>query len=361
LRSLIDHLENPITSYRLHVEKILEDERKKESAKQNTCEDGIRKARDVGDNSARASCVSLSEPSAKDGHKPIQGEAPPRYPLRSNPNSKDHLLAPLSVFHKTTHNRREDEDNKGGCHGSGAVEGTFRIPPFEDYFNKATNKLREYIEIMYNDHPRNPETGHSFQCMLDVLELIEILQKLINYKNNDVWSDEFHDCKIEDDGNPILWSEQLACVWSNTSKKYKFKLARSLCVQELRYLQKNLELPCYYSMRSIQIYLLQRTKCILCTVSSSFRLYNVPLGNSSTDVFSLLTKPEKFKLLDMLIVDEAAQLKECETLIPLQLPGIRQAVFIGDEYQLPALVKSKVSSVYSDFPLFFQLCRLEPC
>jgi senataxin len=106
--------------------------------------------------------------------------------LRSNPNSKDHLLAPLSVFHKTTHNRREDEDNKGGCHGSGAVEGTFRIPPFEDYFkdyfNKATNKLREYIEIMYNDHPRYPETGHSFQCMLDVLELIEILQKLINYK-----------------------------------------------------------------------------------------------------------------------------------------------------------------------------------
>lgn len=87
----------------------------------------------------------------------------------------------------------------------------------------------------------------------------------------------------------------------------------------------------------------------------------MPLGNSSTNVFSLLTKPEKFKLLDMLIVDEAAQLKECETLIPLQLPGIRQAVFIGDEYQLPALVKSKVSSVYSDFPLFFQLCRLEPC
>ncbi|KXG36929.1 uncharacterized protein LOC8074437 [Sorghum bicolor] len=347
LRSLIDHLENPITSYRLHVEKILEDERKKESAKKNTCKDGICKAHDVGDNSARASCVLLSEPSAKDGNKPIQGEAPPRYPLRSNPNSKDHLLSPLSVFHKTTHNRREGEDNKGGCHGSGAIEGTFRIPPFEDYFkdyfNKATKKLREYIEIMYNDHPRNPETGHSFQCMLEVLELIEILQKLINYKNNDVWSDEFHDCNIEDDGNPILWSEQLARVRSNTSKKYKFKLARSLCVQELRYLHKNLELPHYYSMRSIQIYLLQRTKCILCTVSSSFRLYNVPLGNPSTDICSLLKKPEKFKFLDMLIVDEAAQLKECETLIPLQLPGIRQAVFIGDEYQLPALVKSKIS------------------
>ncbi|KAM0832855.1 hypothetical protein ACQ4PT_064636 [Festuca glaucescens] len=47
--------------------------------------------------------------------------------------------------------------------------------------------------------------------------------------------------------------------------------------------------------------------------------------------------------LDLLIVDEAAQLKECETLIPLLLPGIRQAVFIGDEYQLPAMVKSNIS------------------
>uniref|UniRef100_A0A0D9W8K7 DNA2/NAM7 helicase-like C-terminal domain-containing protein n=1 Tax=Leersia perrieri TaxID=77586 RepID=A0A0D9W8K7_9ORYZ len=47
--------------------------------------------------------------------------------------------------------------------------------------------------------------------------------------------------------------------------------------------------------------------------------------------------------LELLVVDEAAQLKECETLIPMQLPGIKQAVFIGDECQLPALVKSKIS------------------
>ncbi|BAD87708.1 tRNA-splicing endonuclease positive effector-like [Oryza sativa Japonica Group] len=34
---------------------------------------------------------------------------------------------------------------------------------------------------------------------------------------------------------------------------------------------------------------------------------------------------------DLLVVDEAAQLKECESLIPLQLPGVRHAVLIGDE------------------------------
>ncbi|KAJ3708111.1 hypothetical protein LUZ61_011816 [Rhynchospora tenuis] len=44
---------------------------------------------------------------------------------------------------------------------------------------------------------------------------------------------------------------------------------------------------------------------------------------------------------EVLVVDEAAQLKESESLIPLLLPCIKHVVLIGDEHQLPALVKSK--------------------
>ncbi|KAK7387342.1 hypothetical protein VNO78_28069 [Psophocarpus tetragonolobus] len=47
--------------------------------------------------------------------------------------------------------------------------------------------------------------------------------------------------------------------------------------------------------------------------------------------------------LEMLVIDEAAQLKECESNIPLQFPGLRHVVLIGDAKQLPALVKSEVS------------------
>ncbi|QHN91961.1 putative helicase senataxin [Arachis hypogaea] len=47
---------------------------------------------------------------------------------------------------------------------------------------------------------------------------------------------------------------------------------------------------------------------------------------------------EKFRFV---VIDEAAQLRECESAIPLQLPGLQHAVLIGDERQLPALVKSK--------------------
>ncbi|KAL5059402.1 hypothetical protein RYX36_031006 [Vicia faba] len=44
-----------------------------------------------------------------------------------------------------------------------------------------------------------------------------------------------------------------------------------------------------------------------------------------------------------LVIDEAAQLKECESTIPLQLPGLQHCILIGDEKQLPALVKSKIA------------------
>ncbi|CAN6587750.1 unnamed protein product [Malus baccata var. baccata] len=49
------------------------------------------------------------------------------------------------------------------------------------------------------------------------------------------------------------------------------------------------------------------------------------------------------KPVEILMVDEAAQLKECESLVPLQLPGLCHAILIGDERQLPAMVKSKIS------------------
>ncbi|PPS01631.1 hypothetical protein GOBAR_AA19013 [Gossypium barbadense] len=48
-------------------------------------------------------------------------------------------------------------------------------------------------------------------------------------------------------------------------------------------------------------------------------------------------------MLDLLVIDEASQLKECESIIPFQLPGLRQVVLVGDERQLPAMIRSKIS------------------
>jgi senataxin len=329
LCSLIDVLENPVTKYKLHIEYILEAVKatEKEIPKKD-----------------------VDELLLREEGNPL----PPDYHLCSKPISKDHLLTLLSLFRKPIHNTpeaKEEECHREGRYESEALNKVFKVLPFKNYLKGCYNKLSENlcncIELLYNDHPRNSDTAQSFRCMPEVLELIEILHTLINWytDNGDTWSDEVLEAKIEDDCNPVSWPEQLACLQINTCNISKFKLARSLCVQELRYLRKNLEVPNCDSTRSTQLYLLQRAKCILCTASSSFRLYNVPMDNSDSDISELVMKPKNLNPLELLIVDEAAQLKECETLIPLQLPGIRQAVFIGDEYQLPALVKSKVSYI----------------
>nr|GFC84213.1 probable helicase MAGATAMA 3 [Tanacetum cinerariifolium] len=46
--------------------------------------------------------------------------------------------------------------------------------------------------------------------------------------------------------------------------------------------------------------------------------------------------------VELLVIDEAAQLKECESVMPLQLSGLRDVVLIGDEKQLPAMVQSRI-------------------
>ncbi|KAK9088756.1 hypothetical protein Scep_027838 [Stephania cephalantha] len=70
----------------------------------------------------------------------------------------------------------------------------------------------------------------------------------------------------------------------------------------------------------------QNALLIFSTASSSYRLHTVDMD-----------------LLNLVVIDEAAMLKECESTIPLQLNGMRHAFLIGDECQLPAMVSSKIS------------------
>ncbi|TXG56667.1 hypothetical protein EZV62_017980 [Acer yangbiense] len=62
--------------------------------------------------------------------------------------------------------------------------------------------------------------------------------------------------------------------------------------------------------------------------------------------------------LSFLVIDEAAQLRESESTIPLQLPDIKHAILIGDECQLPAMVASNVSDEAGFGSLFERLSIL---
>ncbi|KAL5070542.1 hypothetical protein RYX36_021429, partial [Vicia faba] len=93
----------------------------------------------------------------------------------------------------------------------------------------------------------------------------------------------------------------------------------------LSLLSSSILLPELNGRNQIEKFCLSNACLVLCTVSSSIKLYT-----------------EGMTQVKFLVIDEAAQLKECESTIPLQLPGLQHCILIGDEKQLPALVKARL-------------------
>ncbi|XP_051193272.1 uncharacterized protein [Lolium perenne] len=197
---------------------------------------------------------------------------------------------------------------------------------FKDYFisnyKQIENDLCTCIKTFCNDLPRSATDRQNFRYMTEVLLLLTELGQLVQSEQDKQLQTLFSDTS---DGKSRCLFQNLV-VYAQDGVRSELKQARALCIEKLNYLSNNFHLPDIFDKRSIEEFLLQNSKSILCTASSSSRLH-------------YLQKAEPF---DLLVVDEAAQLKECDSLIPLQIPGIRLAVLIGDEYQLPALVKSKV-------------------
>ncbi|CAJ2652924.1 unnamed protein product [Trifolium pratense] len=105
---------------------------------------------------------------------------------------------------------------------------------------------------------------------------------------------------------------------------------RDECISILSSLSGTVLIPVFDERDNMRVkvgnFCLSNACLILCTASSSVKLNTVEAS------------PIQF-----LVIDEAAQLKECESAIPLQLSGLRHCILIGDERQLPALVKSKIA------------------
>lgn len=87
-------------------------------------------------------------------------------------------------------------------------------------------------------------------------------------------------------------------------------------------------LPTIMDTDSAKEFCFRMASLIFCSSSSSYELH------------SSVMEP-----LKILIIDDAAQLKECEMSISLQLPGLRHAILYGDQCQLPASITSNVSAL----------------
>ena len=126
---------------------------------------------------------------------------------------------------------------------------------------------------------------------------------------------------------------------STVDIKYMLHERRSKCHSVLRKLWNSfsrLNLPSAMNIGLLKDFCFTKASLIFCTASSSYKLHRVAMEQ-----------------LKFLVIDEAAQLKEVESAIPLKLPGIQHAILIGDECQLPAMVESSVCYCYLDILYVF--------
>ncbi|OVA06987.1 UvrD-like Helicase [Macleaya cordata] len=184
--------------------------------------------------------------------------------------------------------------------------------------------LKTCINVLCTHLPKRFILEHNFENMVYLLDLLESFGSLL-YQNGvvdkeleELFAYPELDCSKDKHGSEAFLCSTLATL-------YKMRIEY---IDVLRSLSHSLDdrLPNFRSRVLVREFCFQSASLFFCTVSSSYSLHMVEM-----------------EPLNLLVIDEAAQLKECESLIPLQLGGIRHAILIGDECQLPALVNSKVS------------------
>ncbi|KAL5829949.1 hypothetical protein ACOSQ3_019417 [Xanthoceras sorbifolium] len=208
--------------------------------------------------------------------------------------------------------RNETEGSNGECKSF--------LDFAKERFNVAATALRNCLFIFCTHVPKWYILDANFQNILDLISLLESFETLLFQDN--------------------MASEELEEIFSHSvngdfselrmDEKYLLQKRRSECHSVLNTLWvslNELNLPIVMNEESLKHFCFEKASLIFCTASSSYKLHSVDM--------------EPFSIL---VIDEAAQLRESESTIPLRLPDIKHAILIGDEHQLPAMVESNVSN-----------------
>ncbi|KAJ1272391.1 hypothetical protein BS78_06G198400 [Paspalum vaginatum] len=199
--------------------------------------------------------------------------------------------------------------------GTTLLESSFVRSRFHQIFRKLTNCFRTIMSQV----PRAILLEKNYKNIVSLIEMLEGFRKLLDKKivGNDAAVHVFLTTgakKFDDSGAEEAGKSELV---------QNLMQSKALILGMARTLLRDLKLPVTRSRFRIKKLCLRSASFVFCTVSGSAKLNN--------------------QKMDLLLIDEAAQLKECESLIPLQPSGLKHAVLIGDECQLPATVKSKVA------------------
>nr|XP_043619899.1 uncharacterized protein LOC122591713 [Erigeron canadensis] len=184
----------------------------------------------------------------------------------------------------------------------------------QDQFVSSVMPLRRCIFTFLTHVPRSFMKEYNFHSLIHLLDNLSSFESLL-----------FGEKLVSKELEHLFSSKPLPDELENMSL---INSVRAMSISIIRGLQISLEtlgLPDVVNRHVIVEFCFKRASLIFCTTSSSYKLHVVPM-----------------KPLNILVIDEAAQLKEAESTIPLQLPGMKHAILIGDECQLPAMVTSNV-------------------
>lgn len=184
-------------------------------------------------------------------------------------------------------------------------------------FGILASELRTCVESLCIHMPTTSINVESCEKMAELLSVLNCFEKVISETS----------LSVNEVREVFSMKEEVGISHPLSRKKLAFQLynIRGQCLGLLKYLNKNVLTPEFLDKKLIEEFCLQNASLVFCTSSSASKLHLI-----------------RMQPLDLLVIDEAAQLKECEATIPLRLCGVKHAVLIGDEHQLPALVKSKV-------------------
>ncbi|XP_057420200.1 uncharacterized protein LOC130714313 [Lotus japonicus] len=193
-------------------------------------------------------------------------------------------------------------------------------------FLELASPLRTCISILCTHIAKSYIREHNFEGMVCLIQSLDCFETLL-LQTNVV-------CEVLEE----LFSppqSQHSSFESSEGAEYLLNKKRTECLSFLITLKRSLGdlnwpefMPSKLHLfeESIRVFCFQTSSLIFATASSSFKLHFVSM-----------------EPLNVLVVDEAAQLKECESIIPLLLRDIDHAILVGDERQLPAMVESNVS------------------
>ncbi|GMJ04502.1 hypothetical protein HRI_004119400 [Hibiscus trionum] len=220
------------------------------------------------------------------------------------------------------HGTEDENKEKEWCNETDCKKGIHKsfLEYARERFATIALPLRRCVSILRTHIPKIYFQGHSFEDLETLLGLLYSFETLL-----------FFDGVASEEVELVLHSKDDKYLPQNLCDPYhSLCLRRSQCLSFLKDLRDSLserKLPSVMNKASIVQFCFQSASLLFSTACGSYKLYNVEM-----------------KPLNVLVIDEATQLKECESAIPMQLPGIVHSVLIGDECQLPATVLSNVSS-----------------